>query len=93
MTAVPDNWRAVVHVLAATGHPPADLAVTPATPLGEGGLELNSLELVRVLAELEEAFAVELDEEAVVALVGAAPAATAGDVAAIVHAAHRVVAT
>lgn len=36
--------------------------IIPTTPLAEGGLELTSLELVRLLVNLEEQLGIELDD-------------------------------
>jgi len=50
----------IMDVLVAEGHEDDD--VTSETALAEGGLELTSLELVRLLVSLEERLGVEFDD-------------------------------
>ncbi len=45
-------------------HPSADINITNATPLAEGGLELTSLDLVRLFVGMEEQLGVELEDAA-----------------------------
>jgi len=45
-------------------HPSADIEITNATSLGFGGLELTSLELVRLFVGLEEDLGIELEDAA-----------------------------
>jgi acyl carrier protein len=46
-------------------HTEEDISVTSQTPLGDDGLALTSLELVRLLVSLEEHLDVELDDVAI----------------------------
>lgn len=53
----------IMDVLVAEGHGEDD--VTSETALADGGLELTSLELVRLLVSLEERLGVEFDDAAI----------------------------
>jgi acyl carrier protein len=52
--------RTIMDLLVAEGH--GNDAVTSQTALTDGGLELTSLELVRLLVSLEERLGIELDD-------------------------------
>jgi acyl carrier protein len=51
-------------LLATQQHPSADIEVTNATALAEGGLELTSLDLVRLFVGLEEQLEIDLEDSA-----------------------------
>ena len=51
-------------LLAGFDHPSADLPITNETPLVDGGLELTSLDLVRLFVGLEEELQIELEDTA-----------------------------
>lgn len=70
-------YKTILNVLTAEGRPAPGLAVTRQTPLGDGGFELTSLELVRVLVRLEELLGVELDD----AVLGTVTIRTVGELA------------
>jgi len=55
-----DLRQVVMDVLAAEGH--GSGGITAQTGLGDGGLALTSLELVRLLVSLEERLGVEFDD-------------------------------
>ncbi len=55
-----DLRQLIMDVLVAEGH--GDDGVTSETALAEGGLELTSLELVRLLVSLEERLGAEFDD-------------------------------
>jgi acyl carrier protein len=57
--------QAITELLETYQHPSADLEITDATPLADGGLELTSLDLIRLLVGLEEQFGIELEDTAV----------------------------
>ncbi len=52
----------IVGLLQEQGGGNSDVELTPQTPLTEGGLELTSLELVRLLVSLEGHLDIELDD-------------------------------
>lgn len=58
-----DLRQLIIDVLAAEGR--ADGDVTARTALASGGLELTSLELVRLLVGLEERLGIELNDAAI----------------------------
>ena len=58
-----DLRQIIMDVLAAEGH--AGDGVSSPTALANGGLELTSLELVRLLVSLEERLGIELDDAAI----------------------------
>lgn len=53
----------IIELLTAEGHEAGEL--TDRTSLANGGLELTSLELVRLLVNLEEHLGIELDDAAI----------------------------
>jgi acyl carrier protein len=53
----------IIELLMAEGHEDGEL--TDRTSLTDGGLELTSLELVRLLVNLEEHLGIELDDAAI----------------------------
>lgn len=55
-----DTRDVIIDLLAAEGH--GGDRVTSQTALADGGLELSSLELVRLLVSLEERLGIELDD-------------------------------
>jgi acyl carrier protein len=65
MTQEQEVCRMIVRLLAAQGRADGDLEVTARTSLSEDGLALTSLELVRLLVNLEEHLEIELDDVAV----------------------------
>lgn len=52
----------IAKLLASEGRGTGELELAPDTSLTEGGLELTSLELVRLLVSLEEHLDIELDD-------------------------------
>jgi acyl carrier protein len=52
----------IAKLLASEGRTNGELELAPNTSLTEGGLELTSLELVRLLVSLEEHLDIELDD-------------------------------
>ena len=51
-------------LLAGADHPSAEFPITNETPLVDGGLELTSLDLVRLFVGLEEELQIELEDTA-----------------------------
>ncbi len=60
----PDVRQLVVDLVREANDDP-DLEITTETALADGGLELSSLELVRLMVSLEERLDIELDDVAV----------------------------
>ncbi|GAB3930489.1 hypothetical protein GCM10029976_032480 [Kribbella albertanoniae] len=55
--------QGIAELLKGFDHPSADLEITGRTALADGGLELTSLDLIRVIVGLEEHFGVELNDD------------------------------
>lgn len=78
--------HAVLDVLKAENHLPGDFVGTAQTPLSDGGAELTSLDLIRVLVTLEEQLSIEIDDSAIMN----ANFATVGDLVEVVDKSVRV---
>lgn len=53
----------IARLLRESVHPDGNVALTPDTPLLEGGVELDSVEFLELVVPVEEAFGMTIDDE------------------------------